>query len=92
MCTRILASRTLVQTETYVVWPGIRITSHREDLAELVADLSPRFLRFPGGNFIEGYAPQSAFMWKNTVGPVEQRPGHMGVWGYHYNSFVNTLL
>ncbi len=51
----------------------------RPDLAQMLADLHPRFMRFPGGCFIEGaYGDGSTnrFEWKKTVGPIEERPGH----------------
>jgi hypothetical protein len=56
----------------------------RPDLAQRLADLHPRFFRFPGGCFVEGQlSPDNAFRWQRTVGPIEQRPGHHNVnWGY----------
>ncbi|MBQ8028888.1 MAG: hypothetical protein IJ262_05735 [Clostridia bacterium] len=40
----------------------------RKDLAEMVAELEPKFLRFPGGCVIEGYDIESAYNWKNSIG------------------------
>ncbi|XP_022983725.1 alpha-L-arabinofuranosidase 1-like isoform X2 [Cucurbita maxima] len=55
----------------------------RNDLVQMMADLEPRFIRFPGGCFVEGEWLRNAFRWKETVGPWEQRPGHFGdVWMY----------
>lgn len=54
----------------------------RKDLAGLVADMSPTFLRFPGGCFVEGNTPENAYRWKTTIGTVEERPGHQGYWNY----------
>ncbi|XP_062166491.1 alpha-L-arabinofuranosidase 1-like [Alnus glutinosa] len=55
----------------------------RSDLSEMVADLKPRFIRFPGGCFVEGEWLRNAFRWKATIGPWEERPGHFGdVWMY----------
>ncbi|MBQ3780523.1 MAG: carbohydrate binding domain-containing protein [Bacteroidaceae bacterium] len=60
----------------------------RTDLAQMLADLNPAFMRFPGGCYIEGNwtaeHPQSNhFRWKETIGPVEERPGHFNNnWGY----------
>ncbi|XLS62051.1 hypothetical protein HN51_016279 [Arachis hypogaea] len=55
----------------------------RMDLFKMVADLKPKFLRFPGGCFVEGYYLKNGFKWKNTIGAWEQRPGHYGdVWKY----------
>ncbi|PSC67081.1 Alpha-L-arabinofuranosidase 1, partial [Micractinium conductrix] len=55
----------------------------RQDLLDALKALKPAFLRFPGGCYIEGDWMRNAFMWKDSVGPNEARPGHMnGVWGY----------
>ena len=58
----------------------------REDLAQMLADLHPRFMRFPGGCYIEGAygdGQTNRFEWKKSVGPIEERPGHMNRnWGY----------
>ncbi|OIW03236.1 hypothetical protein TanjilG_08398 [Lupinus angustifolius] len=55
----------------------------RTDLAEMVAAMKPRFIRFPGGCFVEGERLRNAFRWKASVGPWEERPGHFGdVWMY----------
>ncbi|CAO2831511.1 unnamed protein product [Amaranthus hypochondriacus] len=55
----------------------------RKDLFEKLAAMEPRFLRFPGGCFVEGEWLRNAFRWKETVGPWENRPGHFGdVWMY----------
>lgn len=55
----------------------------RTDLVQMLADLKPRFFRFPGGCFVEGEWLRNAFRWKETVGPWEERPGHFGdVWSY----------
>ncbi|CAA3003564.1 alpha-L-arabinofuranosidase 1-like [Olea europaea subsp. europaea] len=55
----------------------------RNDLFNMIADLKPGFIRFPGGSFVEGEWLMNAFRWKETVGPWEERPGHFGdVWKY----------
>ncbi|KAL9227985.1 hypothetical protein vseg_003613 [Gypsophila vaccaria] len=55
----------------------------RKDMVQMVTDLRPRFIRFPGGCFVEGNWLRNAFRWKKTIGPWEERPGHMGdVWNY----------
>ncbi len=60
-----------------------RPNGNRPDIMQLLADMKPAFLRFPGGNYLEGNTIETRFNWKNTVGPVEQRPGHMDDgWGY----------
>ncbi|XP_008240613.1 PREDICTED: alpha-L-arabinofuranosidase 1-like isoform X2 [Prunus mume] len=55
----------------------------RKDLAEILEDLKPQFMRFPGGTFVEGEWLRNAFRWKETIGPWEERPGHFAdVWMY----------
>lgn len=56
----------------------------RPDLVEMLYDLHPSFMRFPGGCFVEGQeTPDNAFRWERTVGPIEERPGHWNKnWGY----------
>lgn len=59
-----------------------RSNGNRIDLTQMMIDMKPKFLRFPGGNFLEGPKLTDAFPWKSTLGPVENRPGHNGSWGY----------
>ncbi|KAL1197072.1 Alpha-L-arabinofuranosidase 2 [Cardamine amara subsp. amara] len=55
----------------------------RNDLFQMMVDLKPRFIRFPGGCFVEGGWLRNAFRWKETVGAWEERPGHFGdIWNY----------
>ncbi len=56
----------------------------RPDLAQLLAETNPKFLRFPGGCYVEGAdSYDNAFQWKKTIGPIEKRPGHMNRnWNY----------
>ncbi|RLM58598.1 alpha-L-arabinofuranosidase 1-like [Panicum miliaceum] len=55
----------------------------RTDLVSMLLDLKPRFLRFPGGCFVEGEWLRNAFRWRESIGPWEERPGHFGdVWHY----------
>ncbi|XP_078438242.1 alpha-L-arabinofuranosidase 1-like [Wolffia australiana] len=55
----------------------------RKDLFDMLAALKPRFIRFPGGCFVEGEWMRNAFRWRETIGPWEERPGHFGdVWMY----------
>ena len=55
----------------------------RKDLAEMLEALHPKFMRFPGGCFVEGMSKETAYEWKRTVGPLEERPGHYnGNWHY----------
>ena len=60
-----------------------RANGLRPDLMQLLADMNPKFLRFPGGCYLEGRSVENRFNWKKTIGPVEERPGHMNdFWGY----------
>ncbi len=54
----------------------------RHDLLALLKRLHPGFLRFPGGNYIEGYSLDDSYNWRQTVGPMIDRPGHVNYWGY----------
>ena len=56
----------------------------RPDLASMLWQLHPKFMRFPGGCFVEGQeSPDNAFRWERTIGPIEEREGHWNVnWGY----------
>ncbi len=55
----------------------------RAELAQVIADLKPRFIRFPGGCLVHGNGLGNIYHWKNTVGPVERRKGQPNLWGYH---------
>ena len=60
----------------------------RRDIAQALADMKPRFLRFPGGCLthdgqLDPDARDGIYNWKRTLGPVENRPGRRNNWGYH---------
>ena len=59
-----------------------RPNGNRIDLMEKMAEMHPAFLRFPGGNYLEGDTIADRFDWKKTIGPLEDRPGHRCCWGY----------
>jgi alpha-N-arabinofuranosidase len=63
----------------------------RKDLMQMLVDLRPRFLRFPGGNYVEGDTIESRFDWKKTLGPIEKRPGHPCPWGYRSTDGMGLL-
>jgi alpha-N-arabinofuranosidase len=63
----------------------------RQDLMEMLADLKPGFLRFPGGNYLEGNTIATRFDWKKTLGPLTERPGHPGPWGYRSTDGMGLL-
>ncbi|XP_061966060.1 alpha-L-arabinofuranosidase 1-like [Populus nigra] len=55
----------------------------QKELIEMLEDIKPQFIRFPGGCFVEGEWLRNAFRWKESIGPWEERPGHFGdVWMY----------
>ncbi|WP_447007280.1 AbfB domain-containing protein [Saccharothrix isguenensis] len=55
----------------------------RKDLQQKLADTKPGFIRVPGGNYLEGVVLENRFKWKETIGKVEDRPGHQNdAWGY----------
>lgn len=60
----------------------------REDIATLLAELKPKFMRFPGGCLVHDGSlnpddRNSMYRWKNTIGPVEQRPSRRNNWSYN---------
>jgi alpha-L-arabinofuranosidase len=55
----------------------------RADLALAIADLKPKFMRFPGGCLVHGDGLGNMYRWKNTIGPVEQRVEQKNIWSYH---------
>lgn len=55
----------------------------RADLAQTIADLKPKFMRFPGGCLVHGDGLGNMYRWENTIGPVEQRVAQRNIWGYH---------
>ena len=65
-----------------------RINGARNDIAQAFADLKPGFIRLPGGNDLEGPTIPERFIWNNTVGLLENRPGRRGTWtGYNTEGF-----
>lgn len=60
-------------------WPygGLRI-----DLVEALQELSPGFIRFPGGCIVEGDGLDNTYNWKDTIGPLEERKEQKNLWGY----------
>jgi alpha-N-arabinofuranosidase len=68
-----------------------RPNGNRVDLMQKLVDMKPRFLRFPGGNYLEGVTVDTRFKWKETLGPIAQRPGHPGTWGYRSSDGMGLL-
>ena len=65
---------------------GLRI-----DLMEMMAEMRPKFLRFPGGNYLEGNNFANRFDWKQTIGDPDERPGHQSPWGYRSTDGLGLL-
>jgi alpha-N-arabinofuranosidase len=59
-----------------------RANGSRADIMQLLADMQPKFLRLPGGNYLEGSSIAERFDWKKTIGDISQRPGHESPWNY----------
>ena len=59
-----------------------QVNGFRPDLLQMLIDMRPKFLRFPGGNYLEGDQIADRFEWKKTLGPLAERPGHMAPWTY----------
>lgn len=80
MTTTDLEHVSLFPTDT---WKG-RENGMRKDLAQALADLKPGVFRFPGGCIVEGTDLNTRYQWKNTVGPVENRPLNENRWEYTF--------
>lgn len=60
-----------------------RVNGLRKDLAETIADLKPRFVRFPGGCASHGQGIDNIYHWQSTVGELWERQPDMNIWSYH---------
>jgi alpha-L-arabinofuranosidase len=72
---------------TYRGRPG----GDRVDIMNLLAAMQPKFLRFPGGNYLEGDRIAERFDWKKTIGPWVGRPTHMSPWHYRSSDGMGLL-
>lgn len=68
-----------------------RPNGNRVDIMQALAGMKPAFLRFPGGNYVEGDTVESRFDWKKTIGPLDRRPGHACCWGYRSSDGLGLL-
>ena len=68
-----------------------RPNGNRPDLMEMMAAMHPQFLRFPGGNYVEGNTVEERFNWKETIGPLVGRPTHRSPWGYQSTDGMGLL-
>jgi alpha-N-arabinofuranosidase len=68
-----------------------RTNGFRTDLMEKLAAMHPAFLRFPGGNYLEGDHIKERFDWKKTIGPLVDRPTHRSPWNYQSSDGMGLL-
>lgn len=68
-----------------------RANGLRVDIMEKMAAMNPKFLRFPGGNYVEGNTLWERFDWKATIGPLPFRAGHPSCWNYRSTDGMGLL-
>jgi len=68
-----------------------RANGNRIDLMEKLAAMHPKFLRLPGGNYLEGDQIDERFDWKTTLGPLVDRPTHRSPWNYQSSDGMGLL-
>jgi alpha-N-arabinofuranosidase len=64
---------------------------NRIDIMEKLAAMHPKFLRLPGGNYLEGDHISERFEWKKTIGPWVDRPTHPSPWHYRSSDGMGLL-
>ncbi|MGA2534396.1 MAG: alpha-L-arabinofuranosidase C-terminal domain-containing protein [Terracidiphilus sp.] len=64
---------------------------NRIDIMEKLAAMHPKFLRLPGGNYLEGDHIPERFEWKKTIGPWVDRPTHPSPWHYRSSDGMGLL-
>lgn len=62
----------------------------RKDLAEILKEMKPGFLRFPGGCIVEGNTLDSRYQWKRSIGKVEERKANWNRWAVHGSNEKNN--
>ena len=81
-------SRTTTDVEHVSLFPVKTYEGHenglRVDVAQSLEDLHPGVFRFPGGCIVEGTDLETRYQWKNSVGPVENRPLNENRWHYTF--------
>ena len=68
-----------------------RANGNRIDLMEKMAAMHPKFLRFPGGNYLEGDHLADWYDWKKMIGPLVDRPTHPSPWRYRSSDGMGLL-
>lgn len=56
----------------------------RADMIQMLADMKPGFIRFPGGCIVEGFDLNQRYQWKKTIGPVEERQLIINRWNFEF--------
>ena len=56
----------------------------RADMIQLLADMKPGFIRFPGGCIVEGHDLEVRYQWKKTIGPIEERQLIINRWNSEF--------
>lgn len=70
----------LFPTDTWKNRPG----GMRADMIQLLADMKPGFIRFPGGCIVEGFDLEHRYQWKKTIGPIEERQLLINRWNNEF--------
>lgn len=68
-----------------------RVNGNRPDIMEKLAAMHPAFLRFPGGNYVEGSNMANRYDWKKTIGRLVDRPTHASPWNYQSTDGMGLL-
>ncbi len=68
-----------------------RKNGNRIDIMEKLAAMHPAFLRLPGGNYLEGDNIPDRYPWKQTIGPLVDRPTHPSPWSYRSSDGLGLL-
>src|ERR1700733_14835526 len=68
-----------------------RPNGNRIDIMEKLAAMHPKFLRLPGGNYLEGDHIAERYEWKKTIGPLVDRPTHPSPWRYRSSDGMGLL-
>jgi alpha-L-arabinofuranosidase len=68
-----------------------RSNGNRIDIMEKLGAMRPSFLRFPGGNYLEGNRIENRFDWKKMIGSLVERPTHPTTWSYHSTDGMGLL-
>jgi alpha-N-arabinofuranosidase len=68
-----------------------RANGNRPDIMAMMAEMHPKFLRMPGGNYLEGDYVDERFDWKATLGSLVDRPTHRSPWNYQSSDGMGLL-